>query len=607
MPTWIERITGLTLTDSKTVTPVSKPQRRTKHLAFEDLLPIPQHAKQSPQALSEFLHKDVILADTVDTPFGTRPLLYADFIASGRSLRCVETAMMDHVMPYYANTHTDTGILGRCMTKLREDARLMIKNTCHATPEEYGCIFVGSGATAAINRLAHLVELPQCVSNANGAQDQLPVVFISSAEHHSNILVWRELGAKVVPIPSNLETGVIRVEELEKELKRHASATVLIGSFTAASNIVGILQPVHQLAKLMHKYNGLAFFDYACAGPYVSIEMSPAARPVDEHLDAVMVSPHKFLGGPGTPGILLVRKGICRGDGTSPTVPGGGSVTWVNGRGFQAYANDLETREEAGTPDILGAIRAGFVFQIKGMLTAEFIQERCFAWSRYAMERLHAAPNLITLGPPSSAVNKLPVFSVMIKSPVEDQFLHFHFVSKILSDVFGVQSRSGCSCAAPYFNELFVVSVEEEESRRDAFFGNGELTEGFKFGFMRFNLSYTHTKEEVDYILNAVTWVAENGWRMLPFYDHDPRKGTWTPVMNDNGVLEATVECESGEGEVEDFGVYAENALGAMAGVVMRKDWVERVRESAQKRVDDPHTDLLKWYAILCDISSFEE
>ncbi|KAJ3073902.1 hypothetical protein HDU98_000361 [Podochytrium sp. JEL0797] len=606
IPAFLDHVWFLASPGLHLLQPKIQSSRYSRDFSFNSLLQIPKRITNSPVSFVRFLHGDTILAKSVETPFGIRPLVYADFIASGRPLRCIEKTMMEKVMPYYANTHTETGILGRCMTELRENARTIIKRSCNAT-EEYGCIFVGSGSTAAINRLAHLIGLPQKVSAANLGQGKsdTPVVFISSAEHHSNILVWREMGAKVISIPTNSVTGVIQMDVLETQLQRHASAAVLIGSFTAASNIVGILQPVHQLAKLMHKYNSLAFFDYACAGPYVSIEVSPASRPVDEHLDAVMVSPHKFLGGPGTPGLLLVRKSICGGGERPPVVPGGGAVTWVNERGFHAYYADLETREEAGTPDILAAIRAGVVFEIKAMQTPAFIQEKSFHWTRYAASRLSASPNIQVLGSPHSE-NKLPVFSILVKSPVEGQLLHHHFVSKLLADVFGVQSRSGCSCAAPYLIELLDISAAAEERNRSAFFGSGKITEGFKFGFTRFNLSYTHTQQEVDYILDAVCWVGEYGWKMLPFYEHDLVRGTWTPIVNDTSVLGVTVGRNKKWGGERgfDFKKCAHVALFAAKEIVKRSDWRERVHSNQQARMGAPNSQLLCWYSSIADVAA---
>ncbi|KAI9334890.1 pyridoxal phosphate-dependent transferase [Obelidium mucronatum] len=464
----------------------------------------------------------MILAKSVTTPFGSRPLVFADFIASGRPLQCVETAIQEHVLPYYSNTHTETGLLGRLMTDLSQDARNTIKRQCHADPNEYACLFLGSGSTSALNRVACLLDLKSPTNS---------VVFVSSAEHHSNLLIWREMGMKVVSIPTVLATGCIDLTLLEESLAEHSTYSNLIGSFTAASNIVGILQPVHKIARLMHKYNGLALFDYACAAPYVAIEMSPSHLDPLEHLDAVMISPHKFIGGPGTPGILIIRKRICR-MGAAPVSPGGGAVAWVNGWGYHAYVQDFETREEAGTPDVIGCIRAGLAFHIKALLTPAYITSKCLDLTRYAMQQLSKAPNITILGPPSFSMDskadsvhysKLPIFSILVQGPSlcgKGKLLHFNYVSKLLTDVFGIQTRGGCSCASPYFMELSQVTAQEELQRRNAYLpdATSNLTkEGMKPGFTRFNLSYTHSKAEVDYILGAVKWVSEHGWKLLTY------------------------------------------------------------------------------------------
>ncbi|KAI9204108.1 pyridoxal phosphate-dependent transferase [Polychytrium aggregatum] len=511
---------------------------------FDTLLALPENVKADPHKLAAFIHSDMILAKSVITPFGHRPLVYADFIASGRPLGCIESVIRDHIMPYYANTHTETGLLGRLMTELREDARTIIKESCWADSAKFACIFVGSGATGSIHRLAQLIGVPE----AGRASDPLrPLVLISTAEHHSNILVWREMGAQVVAIPTDIATGFISLDALEATLKVHTSGTssasrLIIGSFSAASNIVGVVQPVHEIAHIVHDYHGHVFFDYACAGPYANIQLCPPDVPASKFLDGVMISPHKFIGGPNTPGVLLVRRSLCRGyeDNAPPSIPGGGSVLWVNAS-TQTYVRDLETREEAGTPDIIGAIRAGFTFFIKSMLTPQFILERQFELCRRGLKSLQSNPNILILGPQDSSENRLPIFSLLVRSPIADgdKMLHHHFVSRLLTDLFGIQTRSGCSCAAPYYIELTNMTRSEEEFLRRTFLT--DHLESIKPGFVRFNLSHTHTEEEIDYILRGIDWIATHGYKLLPLYDHDPSSGNWTPRLKDPSPMEATI------------------------------------------------------------------
>ncbi|KAJ3123158.1 hypothetical protein HK100_011702 [Physocladia obscura] len=568
---------------------------------YDMMLNLPSNIKRNPHLLVEFLHSDMILASNILTPFGKRPLIYADFIASGRSLRCIEHAIQNHILPFYANTHTETGLLGRFVTDLRESARDIIKSACggertNSTESKTSCIFVGSGTTAGLNRLAHLMGLNQ--SNSILRHCDNVVVFVSSAEHNSNLLVWRESGAKVVSISTDPRTGLIRLDELESRLQEHVGAAKLIGSFTAGSNIVGVIQPVHALARLMHKFNGFAFFDFAATGPYVSIDMCPINSDSNDWLDAVIISPHKFIGGPGTPGVLLLRNCILPSTNNPPVQPGGGTVVWVDAWGSHTYVSELETREEAGTPDVIGAIRAGFAFHIKTLMTAEFITATSQYLASYAISRLLRNKNIALLGPHDTP--RLPIFSIMVKSPIAGKYLHHHFVSRVLGDVFGIQQRSGCSCAGVYLNELTDAPRDEVIARKRAYL-NG--FEGVKPGFTRFNLSYTHTMQEVEYILDAIDWIGTHGYKLLPLYKHD-ENGTanWVPRAGDVSVIRATVAVFQNSRvplDFEGFSFLALNELKKISGVNVTEE--EQGRENSRKE-KCPHPELLDWYAKDIDI-----
>ncbi len=281
-------------------------------------------------------------------PAGEVPLVYADYVASGRALQQVEAFIATQVLPYFANSHTEASFCGAYVTRLRRAARAEIARLTQASARD-AVIFAGSGATAGLNRLVSLLGV-------NEARD--PVVFIGPYEHHSNILPWRESKAKVVEIPEAREGGV-DLGALEAALAAHAGSDLLIGSFSAASNVTGIVTDPDPISRLLHAAGGLAIWDYAGAGPYLPISMQGANG---AHKDAVVVSPHKFPGGPGASGVLIVNQDATRT--RSPSWPGGGTVSFVSPWGHD-YSEDLAAREEAGTPNVIGDIRAALAFLVK--------------------------------------------------------------------------------------------------------------------------------------------------------------------------------------------------------------------------------------------------
>jgi len=286
-------------------------------------------------------------------PFGSRRITYADWTASGRALGFVEDAIRDRVLPWYANTHTESSGTGRHTTGPREQARRTIHQAVGGTDQDL-VVFCGSGATAAVAKLVGLLELGAGRPGPAGAR---PVVFLGPFEHHSNLLPWRESPAEVVAVGEDA-SGQVDLVELEAQLARHAGRPLLIGAFSAASNVTGILTDADRLAALLHRHGALSVWDYSAAAPYVPIRMASSAPGAGDHKDAVFFSPHKFIGGPQTPGVLVVRRDLVRN--RVPTVPGGGTIAFVDPVG-QRYLDDPVAREEGGTPAIVESVRAGLV------------------------------------------------------------------------------------------------------------------------------------------------------------------------------------------------------------------------------------------------------
>ena len=462
------------------------------------------------QRLIERIRESMIGDDVVlDGPFGPRRMVYADATASGRSLGFVEDFIRDQVLPMYGNTHTEASATGRCTTARREQARAIIHEAVNGGEDDV-VLFCGSGATAAIDRLLRVLELDR---------RERPVVFIGPYEHHSNELPWRESPVELVTIGLDLD-GRVDLGHLACELSRHADRRVKIGSFSAASNVTGIITDVDQVAILLHRHGAVSLWDYAAAGPYLPIDMNPAPAVGHAELaykDAVFISPHKFPGGPGTPGVLVAKRWLL--DNRVPAVPGGGTVQYVTPT-RHAYDPRPEVREEAGTPGIVESIRAGLVFALKDAVGCEEIRRRDHSLVRRALRSWGANRQIEILG--NTRSDRLAIVSFGVRHP--RGLLHANFVAAVLSDLFGIQVRSGCFCAGPYLHRLYGIDDDASE-RMLSEIARGH--EGAKLAFTRVTFGYHTTETVFEYILEAVHLLADHGWKLLPLYRFDPSSGLW--------------------------------------------------------------------------------
>lgn len=503
--------------------------------------------KENEENCLDWLQKNIIGRNCLfSTPFGEKPLVYSDYTASGRGLYFIEDYVRN-ILKIYANTHTADDVTGKSMTNLLHEAERKIKEIVNAG--EHGkIIFSGAGTTGGISRFQQIIGL--FLSSAtqrrffpfleNGTQNEKkieikfreyadfikknkPVIFIGPYEHHSNELMWRETICDVVRIPLG-EDRYFDLQAFERIVsdKKYANRQK-IGSFSAASNVTGIKSPVYEIARILHRNNALACFDFAASAPYVKIDMN---KDEQSYFDAIFLSPHKFLGGPGSAGILIFNENIYNKN-LPPSVPSGGTVNFVSPF-TELYVNDIENREKPGTPGILQAIRAALVFMVKEKVGQSTIDNIKKNYINSFYDEFGNDPNITIYSPPDPK-RTVGIISFNIKH--KDKIFHPKFITKLLNDLFGIQSRAGCSCTGPYAHDI--LGIDEKASEKCAeYFQRGYL--GLKRGWARINLHYSLSSEEFEYIKKALKFVIQNAYLFLPEYSFNVNTGEWKHKQEQN-------------------------------------------------------------------------
>ncbi len=484
--------------------------------------------KTSTEAYFTPFRKNIIGIDqTVTTPFGTKKIIYTDWTASGRQYRPIEELFLNEIYPFVANTHTETNVTGHLMTMAYKKARQVIKDHVGATKKDI-LISSNSGMTGVANKFQRILGLrihEKFMDKLNLPEEERPVIFCTHMEHHSNQTSWLETIADLEIIPPTSE-GLVKFDGLHEVLRKYKNRKHKFAAVTSCSNVTGIITPYHEIAQIMHENGGYCFVDFAASAPYIDINMHPE-HPL-QHLDAIYFSPHKFLGGPGSSGILIFNESLYHN--RVPDNPGGGTVDWTNPWGEHRYSEEIEAREDGGTPSFLQTMRATKAIQLKEQMGVANMLRREHELLEIIWKKMDKIPNLYILAD-QHRKNRLGIISFYIKD------LHYNLAVKLLNDLYGIQTRGGCSCAGTYGHYLLGVSTEYSHEITERI-NIGDLSA--KPGWVRLSIHPTMTNDEMNFVMNAIEEVASNFKQWENEYRYNPHTNEFMHI-NEPGFEQAKV------------------------------------------------------------------
>lgn len=439
-------------------------------------------------------------------PFGEKKIIYADWTASGRLYKPIEEILQNEIFPFVANTHTETNTTGATMNIALHESLHVIKNHVNASDNDV-IISAGAGMTMLVNKFQRILGLKIHEKYREQVKiENRPIVFVTHMEHHSNQTTWIETIAEVKLIPHTIE-GEVDLVAFEKLISNFSDREIKIAAVTSCSNVTGVFTPYHQIAEIIHKHEGFCFVDFACSAPYIEINMHPENQ--NQYLDAIYFSPHKFLGGPGSTGILIFNKELYTNN--IPDTPGGGTVNWTNPWGEHNYIEDIESREDGGTPAFLQSIKTALCMKLKEEMGTDNILKREHELHEIIWHRLNSIDNLHVLA--NNISDRLNIYSFYIED------LHFNLAVQLLNDIYGIQTRGGCSCAGTYGHYLLDVDFDFSHKITDNI-NSGDLS--LKPGWIRMSLHPTMKNEEVEYIINSIEELAKNYKNWTSDYKYNP-------------------------------------------------------------------------------------
>jgi selenocysteine lyase/cysteine desulfurase len=456
-----------------------------------------------------------------ETAFGLKKLYYADWTASGRLYAPIEEKISREIGPYLANTHTETNLTGKTMTLAYHNAQEIIKKHVGARSTDK-ILLAGSGMTGAMSKFMRIIgiKVPDKLKDKIKIEkNDRPVVFISHMEHHSNQTIWEESLADVVII-KHKSLGEIDLDDLREKLHKHKNRKYKYASVTACSNVTGIQTPYYEIAEIIHSSGGKCFVDFACSAPYVPVNMHPE-NPAQK-IDAIFISPHKFLGGPGSVGVCVFCDSMY--DNQVPDDPGGGTVKWTNPWGGHSYFDEIETREDGGTPPFLQTIKAAYAIMLKDKMTSEKLMEREHYIRNLVFEHFDKIPNLRLLA--NDFRDRMCVFSFYIDE------LHYNLAVRILNDRYGIQVRGGCSCAGTYGHIIFDID-QDYSCQITSKIDEGDNSE--KVGWIRMSFHPVGSNQEILHCLNSVKELAENFHDWGNDYSYDKHSDSFVHTL-DSGL-----------------------------------------------------------------------